>query len=140
MNLAPSRARRQLAARLALHSKQNTENNANGEAAEVTNLRDLNPFATEEDDEEQEEFTIGDLEIEAEGKGILPPGTALTGQDAPLDELNRSVKLEDNNSPVDIVGTPMLDASVNNTCTSFPSMYIYLARTTAQVMNEFNSS
>lgn len=31
-----------------------------------------------------ESFTVGDLEAEAEGKGILPPGTALTGNPQPL--------------------------------------------------------
>jgi hypothetical protein len=47
----------------------------------------LNPFATDEDDDsddEDKDFTIGDLEVEEEGKGHLPPGTGLVGMEEPL--------------------------------------------------------
>ena len=88
LNIPPSRARRQLAARLALHSKQNAEQNLESSGAEKTEHRkSLNPFATDEDDDsddEDKDFTIGDLEVEEEGKGHLPPGTGLVGKDEPL--------------------------------------------------------
>jgi hypothetical protein len=67
-----------LAARLALHSKQNSEaHSENGDKADKAEHRkNLNPFATEEDDDSDNEdhdreFSIGDLEVEGEGKGLL---------------------------------------------------------------------
>lgn len=52
----------------------------------------INPFATDEDEDDDDEdvgddndeFTIGDLEMEEEGKGHLPPASPLTGKVAPL--------------------------------------------------------
>jgi len=67
-----------LAARLALHSKQNSEaHSENGDKADKAEHRkNLNPFATEEDDDSDNEdndreFSIGDLEVEGEEKGLL---------------------------------------------------------------------
>lgn len=100
LNIPPSRARRQLAARLARH-KQSAENAAeNGgiEELEKEGSDNLNPFATDEDDDEDigddhDEFTIGDLEVEEEGKGHLPPASPLTGKAIPLRTLeNVSLK------------------------------------------------
>lgn len=78
MNIPPSRARRQLAARLALHSKQNAESaNSNGDRIEeAEHQKNLNPFATDEDDDsdaDDGDFTIGDLENDNDddGKGLL---------------------------------------------------------------------
>ncbi|TAQ86313.1 hypothetical protein B7494_g5369 [Chlorociboria aeruginascens] len=85
----PSRARRQLAARLALHSKQQSASAENGDSDE---RKIINPFATDEDDEEEEEdggdrFMVGDLEAEEEGKGHLPAGTAFVGSRMELEDL-----------------------------------------------------
>jgi hypothetical protein len=108
LNIPPSRARRQLAARLALHSKQNSEmGTQNGEKVEGEEHRkNLNPFATEEDDDSDDggDFTIGDLEAEEEGKGKLPPGTSLVGGEESLLDKN--------------VGIPHPQSR-----TSFPSMW-----------------
>ncbi|RDW68391.1 putative extragenic suppressor of kinetochore protein 1 [Coleophoma crateriformis] len=108
LNIPPSRARRQLAARLALHSKQNSESN-NSEESE--HRKNLNPFATDEDDDEDEDedegdFTIGDLEAEQEGKGLLPPATGLEGDDTKIAEVEQDV------------GLPALSSRA-----SFPSMW-----------------
>jgi hypothetical protein len=49
--------------------------------------KNLNPFATDEDDDsdnEDKDFTIGDLEVQEEGRGHLPAGTGLVGIDEPL--------------------------------------------------------
>ena len=58
-------------------------NSANGDEVEKTEHRkNLNPFATDEDDDSDDgegDFTIGDLEVEEEGKRHLPPGTSLVG-------------------------------------------------------------
>jgi hypothetical protein len=126
LNIPPSRARRQLAARLALH-KQNADNSTNGgehDTEKAEHRQNINPFATEEDDDEddQEDFTIGDLEVEAEGKGMLPPGSALTGQQATLDEL----VLQDleGDLPNDHVGIINSKSDPNDsTRASFPSMW-----------------
>lgn len=87
MNIPPSRARRQLAARLALHSKQNqsdsttTTSSENGDKAEQQHRKNPNPFATEEDDDSDNEddnerdFSIGDLDVEDDGRGLLAGGT-----------------------------------------------------------------
>jgi len=123
--IPPSRARRQLAARLALHSKQNAEKalSSNGNEPQAENAgtpRNLNPFATEEDDDEdgREDFTIGDIEIAAEGRGILPPATVLTGQQAPLDNLGLDV--EEENGRNNHVG---ISKSSTKTRANFPSMW-----------------
>jgi hypothetical protein len=123
--IPPSRARRQLAARLALHSKQNAEkalssNGSEPQAEKADPRKNHNPFATEEDDDDdgREDFTIGDNEIAAEGKGILPPATVLTGQQAPLDDL--SLDLEEENGRNNHVGIPK---SSTNTRANFPSMW-----------------
>lgn len=80
--------------------KQNAENPENGvsddiEKVEQSERRDnLNPFATDEDDDDDdvrddnEEFTIGDLEVEEEGKGHLSPASSLTGKKITLRALN----------------------------------------------------
>jgi hypothetical protein len=64
-----------------LHSKQNSEiNTENGDKAEKAEHRkNLNPFATEEDDDSDNEdndrdFSIGDLDVEDDGKGLLGVG------------------------------------------------------------------
>lgn len=95
LNIPPSRARRQLAARLALHSKQNALINGSSDNLDSSSSHNkgLNPFATDEDDEsnsdnEEGDFTIGDLEAEEEGKGHLPPGTGLVGERESLDALD----------------------------------------------------
>jgi hypothetical protein len=91
LNIPPSRARRQLAARLALHSKQNAEQNVENveveKAEKVEHRKNLNPFAADEDDDSDDEgkdFTIGDLEVEQEGKGHLPVATELVGKEESL--------------------------------------------------------
>lgn len=85
LNIPPSRARRQLAARLALHSKQNSENAENGEHIEKADQnKNLDPFAADEDDDSDNDdgdFTIGDLEADEEGRGHLPTGTGLVGSE-----------------------------------------------------------
>jgi hypothetical protein len=123
--IPPSRARRQLAARLALHSKQNAEKglSSNGSEAPAEKgdpRKNLNPFATEEDDDDdgREDFTIGDIEIAAEGKGILPPATVLTGQQAPVDDL--SLDLEEGNGRNNHVG---ISKSSTTTRANFPSLW-----------------
>lgn len=125
LSIPPSRARRQLAARLALHSKQNTEgalssNGSESETQKLENRKLVNPFATEEDDDDdsREDFTIGDIEIAAEGKGVLPPATALTGQQVPLKGL--SLELDEGNGRNDHVGT---SKSNSTTRATFPSMW-----------------
>lgn len=64
-----------------MHSKQNSElNTENGDKAEKDEHRkNLNPFATEEDDDSDNEdndqdFSIGDLDVEDDGKGLLGEG------------------------------------------------------------------
>ncbi len=123
--ITPSRARRQLAARLALHSKQNAEkalsSNGNEPPAEKADSQEnLNPFTTEEDDDDdgREDFTIGDIEIAAEGKGILPPATVLTGQQAPLDDL--TLDLDGGDEGNNHVG---ISKSSSNIRANFPSMW-----------------
>ncbi|KAJ5035613.1 uncharacterized protein L3040_008078 [Drepanopeziza brunnea f. sp. 'multigermtubi'] len=83
LNIPPSRARRQLAARLALHSKQNADAvaaNGGGELdrdGEQEHQRSLNPFATDEDDDDSDgdegDFSIGGVDshslLAGEGKG-----------------------------------------------------------------------
>jgi hypothetical protein len=93
LNIPPSRARRQLAARLALHNKQNTENGSFPSGDELSlekcgQPKVVNPFATDEDDEEHDDFTIGDLEHEAKGMGHCPPGAAPSSQPVPMDDLD----------------------------------------------------
>lgn len=107
LNIPPSRARRQLAARLALHSKQSQGNGSTASAdAEKEHTANLNPFAADEDDDEDEEesedFTIGDLETEPEGNGILPPEAAMTGSAESLDERNLALK-EDKDGELSII-------------------------------------
>ncbi|CZS96365.1 related to extragenic suppressor of kinetochore protein 1 [Rhynchosporium graminicola] len=80
----PSRARRQLAARLALHSKQNEQSaispTGDERAEEAEHQKNLNPFAAEEDDDEDSDndadFSIGDLDGEDESLGIVGTGRA----------------------------------------------------------------
>lgn len=122
--IPPSRARRQLAARLALHSKQNAEkalssNGSEPQAEKADPRKNLNPFATEEDDDDdgREDFTIGDIEIAAEGKGILPPATVLTGQQVPLDDLSLDLEENGRNNHVGI------SKSSTITRANFPSMW-----------------
>ncbi|CAG8978978.1 hypothetical protein HYALB_00012261 [Hymenoscyphus albidus] len=84
LNIPPSRARRQLAARLALH-KQNAENAENGDQIDRADQnKNLDPFAADEDDDSDNDdgdFTIGDLEADEEGRGHLPTGTGLVGSE-----------------------------------------------------------
>jgi hypothetical protein len=96
LNIPPSRARRQLAARLALHSKQNADNEGELDHDDVEDHQiGINPFAADEDDEDEDdaphhdEFTIGDLEAEEEGKGHLPAATPLVGGKEPVEEVVR---------------------------------------------------
>lgn len=87
--------------------------------------KNLNPFATDEDDDSDGEgdFTIGDLEAEEEGKGHLPPGTGLVGNEESLNHL-----LPDEKN----VGVPFDSSVVSSTSflgsgvkaqTSFPTMW-----------------
>jgi hypothetical protein len=95
LNIPPSRARRQLAARLALHSKQNAEAALTNDSNDLSQFNEpsndaLNPFVADEDDDsdgEEGDFTIGDLEAEEEGRGHLPPGTGLVGAGESLDNV-----------------------------------------------------
>ncbi|TVY59687.1 Extragenic suppressor of kinetochore protein, partial [Lachnellula suecica] len=129
LNIPPSRARRQLAARLALHSKQNAENAAeNGELSEKQTRQNLNPFAADEDDDSDNDdgdFTIGDLEVEEEGKGHLPTGTGLVGNeetipDAALTGIGKHV----GNPSSDPDPDPPTHAAQHKTArASFPSMW-----------------
>jgi hypothetical protein len=67
---------------LALHSKQNADLGIESSNQEKSDSRKImNPFAAEEDDDsdEDKDFTIGDLEVEEEGKRYLPSGTGLLG-------------------------------------------------------------
>ncbi len=128
MNIPPSRARRQLAARLALHSKQNqsdsttTTSSESGEKAEQQLRKNPNPFATEEDDDSDNEddnerdFSIGDLDVEDAGRGLLAGGT----------------EGEDKGKNVNVGFPPASNMSSSNTSTtaplgiglaSFPSMW-----------------
>jgi SIT4-associating protein SAP185/190 len=125
LNIPPSRARRQLAARLALHSRQNAENALSSNGGELPSEKSeqqkiTNPFATEEDDEEHEDFAIGDHEVKAEGKGHLLPGAALTGQPAPLDDLD--LELDEGEAPKYHVGNSSKSSSTG-TRAHFPSMW-----------------
>ncbi|EPE32268.1 hypothetical protein GLAREA_07401 [Glarea lozoyensis ATCC 20868] len=118
LNIPPSRARRQLAARLALHSKQNQESANNNIEAEKSspNKQDLNPFAADEDDDsdaEDADFTIGDLEADEEGRGHLPPNTGLVGSEKPIMEAGDHVGV-----PLNLTG-----GSQKILRASFPSMW-----------------
>jgi len=127
LNIPPSRARRQLAARLALHSKQNQSDPAtsgeNGDKAEE-HRKNLNPFATDEDDdsdnedENERDFSIGDLDVEDDGKGLLGEGG------------------EDKGKNVNVGTPPAIPSTSTNTTTplgigraSFPSMWPFGANT-----------
>jgi len=63
-------------------------NSLNGDEIEkVEHRKSLNPFATDEDDDSDDgegDFTIGDLEVEEEGKGHIPTGTSLVGAEESL--------------------------------------------------------
>ena len=100
---------------------------SNGEQVErVEHHKSLNPFATEEDSDEEEEskdeFTVGDLEAEEEGKGHLPPNTGLQGSEKSIEGLLHADKN---------VGIPDLELSWNshavgcagNTRATFPSLW-----------------
>lgn len=58
------------------------------EVEKTEHRKNLNPFATDDDDDDSDgdegDFTIGDLEVEEEGKGHLPPGTSLVGGEESL--------------------------------------------------------
>lgn len=58
----------------------------NSEAEKTEHSTNSNPFAADEDDDsdEDKDFTVGDLEVEEEGKGHLPPGTSLVANEVPL--------------------------------------------------------
>ncbi|KAI9733795.1 MAG: hypothetical protein M1818_007062 [Claussenomyces sp. TS43310] len=127
LNIPPSRARRQLAARLALHSKQNIDSTGiTAHDAERANTAGLNPFATDEDDEEDEDgsedFTIGDLEAEAEGKGVLPPGTAMAGSTDSLDELNLGLR-ESKDGELNIIDHVGIPKSSSGLCEKSPTLW-----------------
>jgi hypothetical protein len=96
LNIPPSRARRQLAARLALHSKQNAESSLSSNGGELPSDKSgqqkiVNPFATEEDDEDHEDFTISNLEFKARSKGHFPSRVVLAGKPVVLDDLDIEV-------------------------------------------------
>jgi hypothetical protein len=128
LNVPPTKARRQLAARLALQNKKAAEaalksNGGTSSEPSEQSRRLLNPFAAEEDDEEdaREDFTIGDIEIAVEGRGHLPPGTALTGsQEIPI-----GLQTEEGNGINDHVSATSLSSTNNRGLTraSFPSMW-----------------
>ena len=103
-------------------------NTSNGDQVErAEHRKSLNPFATEEDsdeeDEGKDEFTVGDLEVEEEGKGHLPPNTGLQGKGESIESLLNADKN---------VGIPDLELSSWNSSTAgsggstratFPSMW-----------------
>lgn len=63
--------------------------------------KSLNPFATDEDDDSDNDdgdFTIGDLEAEEEGKGHLPAGTGLVGNEETIAEPGKNVGNPDTSS------------------------------------------
>ncbi|TVY86628.1 hypothetical protein LAWI1_G006914, partial [Lachnellula willkommii] len=125
LNIPPSRARRQLAARLALHSKQNAENVAeNGELSEKQHRKNLNPFAADEDDDSDNDdgdFTIGDLEVEEEGKGHLPAGTGLVGNEETI--IAEPSKIIVGNPSDDTHTFPSNPSNHKATRAGFPSMW-----------------
>ncbi|TVY43129.1 Extragenic suppressor of kinetochore protein 1 [Lachnellula cervina] len=126
LNIPPSRARRQLAARLALHSKQNAENVAeNGELSEKQHRKNLNPFAADEDDDSDNDddgdFTIGDLEVEEEGKGHMPAGTGLVGNEETI--IAEPSKIIVGNPSDDTHTFPSNPSNHKATRASFPSMW-----------------
>lgn len=119
LNIPPSRARRQLAARLALHSKQNSEiNTENGDKVEKAEHRNnLNPFATDEDDDEDEgaEFSIDDVDVDKAGKGVLNDGDESKVKNVGIPSFNHHILANVLSSSVPI-GTGLARAS-------FPSMW-----------------
>jgi hypothetical protein len=125
LNIPPSRARRQLAARLALHSKQNAENAAeNGELSEKQARKNLNPFAADEDDDSDNDdgdFTIGNLEAEEEGKGHLPTDTGLVGNEETIAEPGKNTVGNPSNN--DTHTLPSNSSNHQATRASFPSMW-----------------
>lgn len=134
LNIGPSRARRQLAARLALHSKQNTEMNTdNGDRVEeYEHRKSLNPFADADDSDEDDEdvsFEIGDLEddlglnLNGEGEGIIG-GSRQTHVGVPdLASVLSSLSAGASSPP------PTLNTSVAGIGrASFPSMWPFGAR------------
>lgn len=87
LNIPPSRARRQLAARLALHSKQNAQNSLlDKEQADTgESAGDQNPFAAAEDSDGEGDFCIGDAEGEDDGRDRAHTGTnSFQGQESQL--------------------------------------------------------
>jgi hypothetical protein len=99
---------------LALHSKQNssettTTSSDNDDKSSQQPRKNLNPFATEEDDDSDNEddnerdFSIGDLDVEDNGRGLLADGEA--GEDK-----GKNVN----------VGTPPAMSSSTNTNTTIP--------------------
>jgi hypothetical protein len=106
LNIPPSRARRQLAARLALHSRQNAESSLSSNGGELPSDKSgqqkvVNPFATEEDDE-HEDFTISNLEFKTRGKGHFPSRAVLAGKPVVLDDLD--IELYEGEAPKNHVG------------------------------------
>jgi hypothetical protein len=95
----------------------------------------LNPFATEEDNdgddgEVEGDFTIGDLEVEEEGKGHLPPGTGLVGEKESLEGIDLDGMERDKNvgvpSDSSVVVSPFsfsLPLSSPNSRASFPTLW-----------------
>jgi hypothetical protein len=128
LNITPSRARRQLAARLALH-KHNAENNENGnKQEEVEHQKNLNPFATEEDDDSDNDdndgdFSIGDLDGEDDGRGLLGP----SGQDSEQGNGSKHVGIPSNHHLASILSSTTTITGLGRA--AFPSMWPFNTNT-----------
>jgi hypothetical protein len=128
LNIPPSRARRQLAARLALHSKQNAQvstlSREQADAAEQA--RDPNPFAADEDDDSDDgegDFAIGDVEAEDNGKGKSHAGTSLAQGEASLlgGETGKNVGIPSGRSVVTF--PPPIASVLGRGTAGFPSLW-----------------
>jgi len=131
LNITPSRARRQLAARLALH-KHNAENNENGnKQEEVEHQKNLNPFATEEDDDSDNDdndgdFSIGDLDGEDDGRGLL----GSSGKDEEQGNGIKHVGIPSNHLASILSSTTSVSTSITGLGrAAFPSMWPFNTNT-----------
>jgi hypothetical protein len=134
-----------------LHSKQNQSDLAtstaisseNGDKAQQQHRKNLNPFATEEDDdfenedENQRDFSIGDLDVEDDGRGLLG-GSGEKGEGLGGEDKGKNVN----------VGIPPASSSSTSTSTtaplgigraSFPSMWPFGASTGPSHKNSSSS-
>jgi len=120
LNIPPSRARRQLAARLARHTQTAHEpaNDTNGESAssappEKSSSQSRNPFADTDSDDE--------LESESDGAWALRRGGPGPGPDPEPEAAEGFEDLDDDDD--DHVGVPLRDLpAVSSYLRSFPSL------------------